>query len=203
MAQGKGTAKLPQANVGAYRPLAYAGPRPKHQSGVVLMVGLVMLLLLTLIGLSGTQVTALEEKMTGNMKNRNLAFQAAEAALAQGEDNVGAAGFPYDCSNGSGRYLPFDKNCNGTLETVPVWDNIDWSSTTSVAYTGNLGASDGIISANPRYIIEYMGVADCVGSAVGANDCHNYRITSRATGGNDTAVVVLQSILLTRTAPPP
>jgi type IV pilus assembly protein PilX len=194
-----------QNNVGTYTPKAIMGIGLKHQSGVVLLVGLIMLLLLTLIGLSGTQVTSLEEKMTGNMKNRNLAFQAAEAALAEGEANVGKPGFPYDCTNA--RYMPFDRNCDSTLETIPVWDNIDWSATAtplkSIAYTGNLGVSDGIISANPRYIIEYLGVADCVGSAVGANDCHNYRITSRATGGNDTAVAVLQSILLTRTAPPP
>ncbi|ESS74048.1 Tfp pilus assembly protein PilX [Methyloglobulus morosus KoM1] len=171
----------------------------KHQSGVVLLVGLIMLMLLTMIGLSGSQVTSLEEKMAGNMKDRNLAFQAAEAALREGEANVGTV--RYDCANGSGRYY----TCY--TGTKPVWDNIDWSASANpaktVAYTGNLGVSSGFLSANPRYIIEYMGPADCVGSALGANDCHNYRITSRATGGTENAVVMLQSVILTKAAPPP
>jgi type IV pilus assembly protein PilX len=131
------------------------------------------------------------------MKDRNLAFQAAEAALREGEANV--VSFAYNCTNA--RYKPFDKDCNTTLESVPVWENIDWITTTNPkfkTYTGNLG----VLSANPRYIIEYLGVADCEGSALGTNDCHNYRITARATGGSDVAVVMLQSIILTGTAPP-
>ena len=50
----------------------------KHQSGVVLPISMIMLLLLTLIGITGSHVTGLEEKMAGNSRNYNLAFQAAE-----------------------------------------------------------------------------------------------------------------------------
>ncbi|MFK5947321.1 MAG: PilX N-terminal domain-containing pilus assembly protein, partial [Methylococcales bacterium] len=49
------------------------------QTGVVLVVSLIMLLLLTLIGITGTQVTSLEEKMAGNARDQNIAFQAAES----------------------------------------------------------------------------------------------------------------------------
>ena len=64
---------------GGNHALSYGGPA--CQSGAVLIISLIMLLLLTLIGLSGSQVTALEEKMAGNMRDKNLAFQAAESAL--------------------------------------------------------------------------------------------------------------------------
>jgi len=57
----------------------------KHQSGVVLPVSMIMLLLLTLISVTASQVTGLEEKMAGNSRDSNLAFQAAEAALRGGE----------------------------------------------------------------------------------------------------------------------
>ncbi|MCF6251350.1 MAG: PilX N-terminal domain-containing pilus assembly protein [Methylococcaceae bacterium] len=60
----------------------------KKQAGVVLVVSLIMLLLLTLIGVSGMQSTGLEEKMAGNKRNRNLAFQAAEAALRHAENYI-------------------------------------------------------------------------------------------------------------------
>lgn len=51
-------------------------------------ISLIMLLLLTLIGVTGSQVTGLEEKMAGNMKDRNIAFQAAESALRDGLQDV-------------------------------------------------------------------------------------------------------------------
>ncbi|NOS73875.1 MAG: hypothetical protein HOP36_04915, partial [Methyloglobulus sp.] len=57
----------------------------KSQSGVVLIISLIMLLLLTLVGLTGMQNIGLEEKMAGNMRDSNLAFQAAESALVAGE----------------------------------------------------------------------------------------------------------------------
>jgi len=64
----------------------------KHQSGAVLVIGLIMLLLLTLIGVTGSQVTGLEEKMSGNIRDRNIAFQAAESALRDAEQDIRGVG---------------------------------------------------------------------------------------------------------------
>ena len=55
------------------------------QSGAVLVVSLVMLLILTLIGVSGISSVTLEEKMVSNMQNANKSFQGAEAALNECE----------------------------------------------------------------------------------------------------------------------
>jgi type IV pilus assembly protein PilX len=60
----------------------------KKQSGAVLVISLIMLLLLTIIGLDSMQTSILEEKMAYNMKDRSLAFQAAESALKEGENQV-------------------------------------------------------------------------------------------------------------------
>jgi type IV pilus assembly protein PilX len=139
-------------------------------------------------------VTSLEEKMAGNMRDRNLAFQAAEAALNAGETYLSSTSpLPaFNCTNGL--YPAQGAGCNKpnvestTAPMPPVWENIDWAAK-SVAYVGNLG-----LTTNPRYIIEDMAVADCPGSASGAKDCHKYRITSYATGGTQAAVVMLQSV---------
>jgi type IV pilus assembly protein PilX len=56
-----------------------------RQAGAVLLVSLVMLLLLTLIGLAGMRLASLEERIAGNQRDREVAFQAAEAALRAGE----------------------------------------------------------------------------------------------------------------------
>lgn len=56
-----------------------------RQSGVALIVGLIILLLLTIIMITALKVTALEERMSGNSQNQNVAFQAAESALREAE----------------------------------------------------------------------------------------------------------------------
>ena len=63
----------------------------KYQSGVVLVISLIMLLALTLIGITGSSVSGLEEKMAANNKDVNLAFQAAEATLRDVEANLSTA----------------------------------------------------------------------------------------------------------------
>lgn len=61
---------------------------PKSERGAVLIVALIMLLLLTIIGLSSMRGTALQENMASNMRDSNLSLQASEAALRKGEEAV-------------------------------------------------------------------------------------------------------------------
>ena len=58
------------------------------QRGAVLIVALVMLLLLTIIGLTGMRGTALQENMASNLRESNISLQAAEAALRAGEEEA-------------------------------------------------------------------------------------------------------------------
>ena len=66
---------------------SYFSP-PKRERGAVLIVALIMLLLLTIIGLSSMRGTALQENMASNMRDSNLSLQASEAALRKGEEVV-------------------------------------------------------------------------------------------------------------------
>jgi type IV pilus assembly protein PilX len=60
-------------------------PTPREQSGAVLYVAMIMLLLLALIGVTGMQVSGLQEKMSANYRNTNLAFQNAEERARNAE----------------------------------------------------------------------------------------------------------------------
>ncbi|MGH8378438.1 MAG: PilX N-terminal domain-containing pilus assembly protein, partial [Gammaproteobacteria bacterium] len=51
------------------------------QQGFVLIVALILLLVLTLLGLAAASSTSLEQRMASNARNRDLAFQSAEAGL--------------------------------------------------------------------------------------------------------------------------
>lgn len=158
---------------------------PAHQSGVVLVVSLIMLLLLTLIGVTSSQVTSLEEKMAGNSRNYNLAFQAAESALRAGEAATATIV--------SANYY--------TGSTSPI----DWANNKVSTYTG--GTLAGIPSEHaPKYIIELIGTTGTstgtsssleAGTASGSTGiASRYRITARGMGGTADAVVTLQSIYI-------
>lgn len=62
----------------------------KDQGGAILIVALVMLLLLTIIGLSSIRGTTMQERMAGNSRDESLAFQASETAMRQAESVVQA-----------------------------------------------------------------------------------------------------------------
>src|SRR6266705_766926 len=93
-----------------------------RQLGVALVIALVFLLLLTILGITAMSTTSLEEKMAGNVKDRNSALQSAEIALVTGENWVAnlldKPNFP---NESTGMYLP-------SATDKPVWDIIDWAS---------------------------------------------------------------------------
>ncbi|WP_299197725.1 PilX N-terminal domain-containing pilus assembly protein [uncultured Amphritea sp.] len=55
------------------------------EQGAVLIIALIFLLVLSFIGVSSMQGTTMQEKMSGNLRDRNSAFNAAEAGLREGE----------------------------------------------------------------------------------------------------------------------
>ncbi len=59
--------------------------KPRQERGAVLVVSLVILLVITMIAAGSMRGTILEEKMAGNTRDRNLAFQAAESAAREAE----------------------------------------------------------------------------------------------------------------------
>ncbi|MDO6513885.1 MULTISPECIES: PilX N-terminal domain-containing pilus assembly protein [Neptuniibacter] len=56
-----------------------------NEKGAVLVIALIFLLILSLIGVSSMQGTTMQEKMSGNLRDHYSAFNAAEAALRDGE----------------------------------------------------------------------------------------------------------------------
>ncbi|HEU4664177.1 MAG TPA: PilX N-terminal domain-containing pilus assembly protein [Dokdonella sp.] len=68
-----------------------AGPR--SQAGAVLFVALVFLILITLLALTATGTSILQEKMTGGMRNRQLGLMGAETTLRGGEAFFTTANF--------------------------------------------------------------------------------------------------------------
>lgn len=56
-----------------------------RETGAALIIGLVLLLVMTLLGITSMQSTTVQERMAGNLRQQDLAFQASEAALREGQ----------------------------------------------------------------------------------------------------------------------
>jgi len=158
-----------------------------EQRGATLVIALVMLLVLTLLGTTAMQSTSLEERMAGNTRDRNVAFQAAEAAVREAERVLAQPVLPPFDGNG-GRYQP-------TLGAgARTWETVDWTDASAVT-TYSEGTLAGVAGA-PAYIIEELPAVFDTSASVEAGTPlvqEYYRVTARSTGTTTSAVVILQS----------
>ncbi len=53
----------------------------QHQQGVSLLVSMVILILITLIGVTALKSASVEEQMASNLYQKNVTFQASESAV--------------------------------------------------------------------------------------------------------------------------
>jgi type IV pilus assembly protein PilX len=164
----------------------------KRQSGVVLAISLIILMALTLIGVTSSNVTGLQEKMTANAKDVNLAFQAAEAALRATEDGLlnNKPAFVCNATAGNvatgqgvgGSYTALQANGSvsetgiltppspGKLPAIPYYFTVDWSTKTNplyATYSNVLAGGKKLVGLfrDPEFIVEQLSIAAAGGSS--------------------------------------
>ena len=64
---------------------------PSHERGAVLVISLVLLMIMTILAVTLSQTSTLEQRMAGNARDLDAAFQASEAALRGAEVALQAA----------------------------------------------------------------------------------------------------------------
>ena len=182
----------------------------KRQTGVVLLVGLIMLLLMTVVGLAAIRGSNLQETMAGNMRERQLNFQVAEAGLREGEafiENQTSQDLEALAFNGSVSWQLPDMNQQGNqsalgLPQVDNWDQDDWAAR---AKTADVDLGDTNTGDPPQYLVERLDVPPCpkcdgcstdVGSGCGEREM--YRITSRSASAATNSGAVLQTVYRVR-----
>ncbi|MDO3380796.1 pilus assembly PilX family protein [Gilvimarinus algae] len=164
--------------------------RYQYQSGATIIVGLIMVLIMTVLGLSAIRGSGLQEQMAGNMRDRQLAFQASEAALREAEFALEVPEPPI------GDQAGFQESLDQSSSLF--WQDFDnnWA-----ALSATYSADIDYVKERPRYLVEevrfYSSGVD--GNPVDLASLLNkgmevrYRVTSHSTGGSTDANVILQS----------
>lgn len=172
----------------------------KRQQGSVLILSLIILLVLTMIGVSSMSSSSLQEKMAGNFREREIAFQAAEAALANGEqfalDQINTPGAFADDGGTNGLYTTNNGPTSYNAFSYSTW----WTGTKSKPFTGTAIAE---VRTQPRFLIEYRSevgeeegtsiVIQNHGDSQGGGTITSFKVTARGTGQSDNTQVILQS----------
>lgn len=169
-----------------------SGRFPARERGAAMVIALVMLLVLTLLATASARMTLMEERMTGNTQDRNIAFQAAEAALRAGEDEAQVPVLPDFDVNADGLYRP------AAPGNEPVWDTVDWTDEDEVLISEELEDAPGTLAdAAASYIVEQLPPVATPGESLAADasvdEATFYRVTARGVGVGGNATVILQT----------
>ena len=118
----------------------------KRQNGAALAVSLVMLVAMTLIGITAMKSSSTELTMAGNLREAALTFQAAEVGLSTAENQLQQGIEPQN--------MVLEGDIDPNYLTNTTWDN-------AALYTeAQLTVSLANIATNPRYIVKFLGTWD-------------------------------------------
>jgi type IV pilus assembly protein PilX len=162
----------------------------KKQSGAALIVSLILLSVLTILAVSASQSTRMQERMAGNARNVDIAFQAAEAGARNGERYLaGLTSVPDACSTAPCPVLKI-----AVLPLDMSDQNDTWWTTNGREYGTASQELTGPVE-DPRYVIEEIGrVPDDLTAGGGPpSERIFYRATARAKGGTAEAITVVQT----------
>jgi type IV pilus assembly protein PilX len=187
--------------------------QPILQQGAALITSLVILLILTVLGISAMGTTSMEELMTGNLRDQIISFQAAESGLSDGEREVDTwpvSGAPLANLTGSnGVYLkdallqpntPYLDYAEGAFDDALIWGN----ATMYGLVTGAIPLDPLNLAAQPVYIIEEVQLipqeadADSTRHPKPGSSIGYYKITAKGRGLSNNAVTLLQTTIAHR-----
>lgn len=167
----------------------------EKQQGVILITGLILLLVITIVGISNMQSVILSEKMTYNMRDSSIAFQASESALYDGErwiqEQLTKPDAVVTCTTAP--CAVWGQNILGVIWTQPdSWWQANARSFSSTIYG---------LSAQPRYVIEEFGFVPSELSPEAkakGSGYHYYKVTAYGSGEASTTKTVLESVYATK-----
>lgn len=184
---------------------------PHRERGAALAVGLIILIVITLLGITALSSTVLQERITGGQRNESLSFAGAESALRAGERHVYSQFATRDGRDPAGVTDPESTTSTTGAQASAFRNNATWTTGGATTYatinyaglTPKAGGSK--LDRNPLYLIEKLGPAGgcsleshtCGGETFGGGGIGlaiYYRITARSTGGDARVMRMTESV---------
>ena len=188
-----------------------------RQSGVSLIIVMIVLAVVSLLGIAGVQISSLGEKSARNDRDSQIAFQSAEAAFLDAEYDIRGPIASTRRSKFGSDLSSFKTNC-GTSENaglcdvvssgLPPWLTVDFDVAGSAAQTAEFGQftnQDFEAGAaglrpyrRPRYVIEPVRDAAAGGTARDQsleNPSISYRVTAIGYGPRADIQTVIQGLI--------
>ncbi len=152
------------------------------QQGVTLSITLILLLVVTVLGVTAVRTSIVEEKMSANLRDRHIAFEAAESALTEAEDWLDI----------QMEYPTPTSSATNNVWTYGTPGSDDWWNTNSIAWWSSKATS---VSGNslqhiaPLYVVEERAfVQKGENLTIGHGDVkqgkYYYQVTARGHGGS-------------------
>jgi type IV pilus assembly protein PilX len=175
---------------------SFSGSNRSKQSGVVMFVALILLLILSLLGVTAARMQTVEERMARNEDNRQLGAQSAEAALRSAENGLLTGIYINFVGNTDGLYAPLLSNGSPVTPTSP------WNSPTfALPYAGPTTAIPSGVPA-PKFVIENLPSVAVAGDDISVTSLNPasppvtvYRVSAQGVGADNTSTTTLQTIV--------
>jgi type IV pilus assembly protein PilX len=175
---------------------------PSNQRGVVLFVALILLLILSLLGVTAARMQTTEERMARNEDNRQIGAQAAEAALRAAESGLTSGVYSAaQFTSSTPGFYEFTGTQGSILQYAPA--TISWMTYSPTDPVNPMPALSQlpVAAQSPKFIIENLPAVAMPGDSIQQVQSANpvsppavYRITASAAGADSSTTTTLQSI---------
>ncbi|MDR6992785.1 type IV pilus assembly protein PilX [Luteimonas sp. 3794] len=155
---------------------------------------MILLVITALLGIAILRSAMMQERMSANVRDRSLAFQAAEAALRYAQEDVLDAATWDITPPAAGATCTASGVC--PTGAAAVWRQVP---------VGSYNFSDAGLESAPEYWIEYIGTGPSIPGGcdvVGPDEVRNincvnpiYRITARSRSEGRADVVIQASVM--------
>lgn len=165
----------------------------RRQSGIALIMALIMLVVATIAALAGIRGITVQEKLAANLFDRAIAMQAAEFAMARAEKWLYETERSAILSSGAVVNCTATHDCQSLPASTFTPDQAAWTSVGLGSFNQAYHAG-----SDPQYHIQYLGLKNSDANTDTSQSINSLQYG--ATGGGSNALNAMQNAVYLVTA---
>lgn len=154
----------------------------KSEDGSVLVIALIMMVLITLVGLSTNRTASIELQIAGNEKVFKQNLFTAEAAAMEAMQRLEEVDNLIE--NPAVFLIPEDTVTDNDIRNADNWENGFGGTNAAVSTTLDGGG-------NVRYVAVSMGIEPGSGLGLGGSRIYSYKVFGRSSQNNGESIILM------------